>query len=420
MQVNEQLNEDNAVRERHRQRIEQMRRDKERQMVLRRNIRKYAPVGAGVLAVLLLITAGTMIFPKKPADRQTDTVPTKQETMADNRGEGTKGTGLPGAGSDGENGTAVLSPMSRKIRILTGMLGAGEGEQVSFGAECVYEAAGQRSYGAAPAEDVFTVGEALSSGDVFYSKNAILIDLESNDIIAWKGARDRINPASMTKILTILVAAEQVGDLEDTFTITLDITDYSYVNGCSNAGFARDEEVTVRDLFYGTILPSGADAALALACYVAGSQEAFVELMNQKARELGLSSSARFANCIGLYDPDNVCTVYDMAMILWAAMENNVCRTFLTERNRVLPPNGVREEELDLSNWFIRRIEDHMPEGLAVLGAKTGYVSMAGSCAASFAQSRDGREYICVTAKASGGWQCIFDQAAIYAAWAGR
>ncbi len=141
MQVNEQLNEDNAVRERHRQRIEQMRRDKERQMVLRRNIRKYAPVGAGVLAVLLLITAGTMIFPKKPADRQTDTVPTKQETMADNRGEGTKGTGLPGAGSDGENGTAVLSPMSRKIRILTGMLGAGEGEQVSFGAECVYDSA---------------------------------------------------------------------------------------------------------------------------------------------------------------------------------------------------------------------------------------------------------------------------------------
>ena len=145
-----------------------------------------------------------------------------------------------------------------------------------------------------------------------------------------------------------------------------------------------------------------------------------MELMNQKARELGLSSSARFANCIGLYDPDNVCTVYDMAMNLWAAMENDVCRTFLTERNRVLPPNGVREEELDLSNWFIRRIEDHMPEGLAVLGAKTGYVSMAGSCAASFAQSRDGREYICVTAKASGGWQCIFDQAAIYAAWAGR
>ena len=252
------------------------------------------------------------------------------------------------------------------------------------------------------------------------SRYAILIDLDTGEILAQKMPGALVSPASMTKILTILTAAEHIGGLNGTYVITQEMVDYCRSNGCSTAGFLPGEEVSLTDLFYGTILPSGADAALALACYVAGSQEAFVELMNQKARELGLSSSARFANCIGLYDPDNVCTVYDMAMILWAAMENDVCRTFLTERNRVLPPNGVREEELDLSNWFIRRIEDHMPEGLAVLGAKTGYVSMAGSCAASFAQSRDGREYICVTAKASGGWQCIFDQAAIYAAWAGR
>ena len=64
-------------------------------------------------------------------------------------------------------------------------------------------------------------------------------------------------------------------------------------------------------------------------------------VLNAADGELGLSSSARFANCIGLYDPDNVCTVYDMAMILWAAMENDICRTFLTERNRV-PVRMVR------------------------------------------------------------------------------
>lgn len=252
------------------------------------------------------------------------------------------------------------------------------------------------------------------------SQYAVLIDLGTGEILAQKKPGALVSPASMTKILTILTAAEHIGGLNGTYVITQEMVDYCRNNGCSTAGFLPGEEVSLTDLFYGTILPSGADAALALACYVAGSQEAFVELMNQKARDLGLSSSARFANCIGLYDPDNVCTVYDMAMILWAAMENDICRTFLTERNRVLPANEVREAELDLSNWFIRRIEDHMPEGLAVLGAKTGYVSMAGSCAASFAQSRDGREYICVTAKASGGWQCIFDQAAIYAAWAGK
>ena len=272
-----------------------------------------------------------------------------------------------------------------------------------------------------PQNAVFGMTEATAGfSETILSEYGVFIDAQSGEILAQKKPGALVSPASMTKILTILTAADHIGGLNGTYVITQEMVDYCRSNGCSTAGFLPGEEVSLTDLFYGTILPSGADAALALACYVAGSQEAFVELMNQKARELGLSSSARFANCIGLYDPDNVCTVYDMAMILWAAMENNVCRTFLTERNRVLPPNGVREEELDLSNWFIRRIEDHMPEGLAVLGAKTGYVSMAGSCAASFAQSRDGREYICVTAKASGGWQCIFDQAAIYAAWAGR
>lgn len=80
----------------------------------------------------------------------------------------------------------------------------------------------------------------------------------------------------MTKVLTVLVAAEHLedlGQLDDIFTITLEITDYGYVNDCSSAGFSKDEKVTVRDLFYGTVLPSGADAAVALATYIAGDQE---------------------------------------------------------------------------------------------------------------------------------------------------
>ena len=77
----------------------------------------------------------------------------------------------------------------------------------------------------------------------------------------------------MTKILTLLVAAEHVTDLDDTFTITREITDYSYSNDCSAVGFDDGETVTVRDLLYGTILPSGADAAAGLAFYVSGSLE---------------------------------------------------------------------------------------------------------------------------------------------------
>lgn len=96
-------------------------------------------------------------------------------------------------------------------------------------------------------------------------------------------------PASMTKILTVLVAAEHVTDLDDTFTITKEITDFSYSHDCSAVGFLDEETVTVRDLLYGTILPSGGDAAAGLACYVAGSMDAFVDMMNEKLAELGLS-----------------------------------------------------------------------------------------------------------------------------------
>ena len=122
----------------------------------------------------------------------------------------------------------------------------------------------------------------IQLGEDFASEYAVVIDAEDGSIVAEKNPDTVISPASMTKILTLLVAAEHLENLEDTVTITIDITDYCYVNDCSVVGFELDEVVPVRELLYGTILPSGADAALALATYVAGSQEAFVELMNDK------------------------------------------------------------------------------------------------------------------------------------------
>ena len=194
------------------------------------------------------------------------------------------------------------------------------------GIQCQTENKAQKVYNAKITEDTMQPGE-----DVI-SKHAILIDLDNDTILAQRDASAIINPASMTKILTVLIAAENIGEenLEDTFTITIDITDYSYRNDCSNVGFDVGETVTVRDLLYGTILPSGGDAALGLATYVAGSQEAFVTMMNDKLEELGLSKTAHFTNCIGLYDEEHYCTVYDMAMILEAALDNELCREVLS------------------------------------------------------------------------------------------
>lgn len=264
--------------------------------------------------------------------------------------------------------------------------------------------------------DYTATADTVQLGAEFPSSYAVLIDLDSHEILAEKGADTVIYPASMTKVLTVLVAAEAIeeSDLDQTFAMTREITDYCYVNGCSVVGLMVDETVTVRELFYGTILPSGADAAVGLATYVAGSHEAFVDMMNDKLEELGLSDTAHFTNCVGLFDENHACTVSDMAVILEAALDNDLCREVLGAHTYETAPTTDHPEGQILSNWFLRRIEDKDTGSLTVMGAKTGYVVESGSCAASWAQDTDGHRYLCVTADASSSWQAIYDHADLY------
>jgi D-alanyl-D-alanine carboxypeptidase (penicillin-binding protein 5/6) len=251
------------------------------------------------------------------------------------------------------------------------------------------------------------------SSDSVISTYGVLIDLDEGRILANKEGTVRINPASMTKILTLLVASEHVEDLDDTFEMTQEIGDFVFKKDCSAVGFEVGEKITVKDMLYGTILPSGADAAMCLAEYVAGSQEAFVELMNDKLKELGLSDTAHFTNCIGIYDKDHYCTLTDMAMILKAAEENKLCHEVLNARKYTTSGTTEHPEGIMISNWFLRRIEDKDTHG-EVIGAKTGFVNQSGSCAASYQISNNGKHYICVTADAYSSWRCIYDHVEIY------
>lgn len=258
--------------------------------------------------------------------------------------------------------------------------------------------------------DTQTLGEEIDSD------YAVVLDLDANTILAEKNADAVISPASMTKILTVLTAAEHVTNLEDLYTIPAEVADFCYCNDCSVAGFSTGETVSVRDLFYAAILPSGADGALSLALYTSGSQEAFAALMNETAAGLGLSDAAHFTNCVGLYDPENVCTVTDMAKILRAAVDNDLCRQVLAAHTYTTSATAEHPEGMLLSNWFLRRIEDKDTGGLEVTAAKTGYVTQSGSCAASAADG--GRRLLCVTAMAGSAWRCIYDHAALYARFA--
>lgn len=338
------------------ERIERMRREKELQKKRRQLIRKLLPVGTFALVILVVVIVVAASVSKK-----------NDEEQGAQLGNVVQETGAPeGTAPRETSGESVQTDATATIPTPTPVP--------------TPEPTAQPVYSFAMAEDAVTI-----YSEEVISTHALLVDVSTDTIVASKGAFERISPASMTKVLTVLVAAEQIteADLDDTFTMTLEITDYAYVNDCSSVGFLNDEIVTVRDLFYGTILPSGGDAAVGLATYIAGSHEAFVEMMNEKLEELGLSESAHFTNCVGLYDEEHYCTLYDMAIIMRAAMENELCREFLSCHTYTTTPTAQHPEGIIISNWFLRRIEDKETGG-EVIGAKTGYVVQSQNCAVSY------------------------------------
>lgn len=358
--------------ERRLQRIERMRREKQRQEEKRRMIKRLFPFGTGAVALVIILVVAIVSLLRKSEANET------------------------------QMQAQIETPVEQSVEVITEE--EASEEEISTAEEVPI------NY-----EFVSTSETATIYSEEVISSHAILVDESTDTIVASKGAKERISPASMTKVLTVLVAAEQITEaqLDDMFTMTLEITDYAYVNDCSSVGFLDGEKVTVRDLFYGTVLPSGGDAAVGLATYIAGSHEAFVDLMNEKLDELGLSDSAHFTNCVGLYDENHYCTVYDMAVIMKAAMHNDMCREFLSAHSYTTAPTTEHPKGITISNWFLRRIEDKDTDG-EVIGGKTGYVVQSKSCAVSYGTFAGGTPYICVTAGSTSSWQCIYDQVEIY------
>lgn len=245
----------------------------------------------------------------------------------------------------------------------------------------------------------------------------ILVDADAGLVVAEKNGNAKMYPASMTKVMTLLVACEHITDLNEKLEITQDIVDYVKKEGASNCGFKAGEQVTMLDLLYGLILPSGADAALALVRRIAGSEEQFVALMNQKAQQLGISATTHFTNCTGLYNDNHYSTAEDMAIIMRAAAQNSVAATILTTRSYTTQANNKRSTGLSFSNLFLKRI-DTQTTGGQVNFAKTGYVAKAGNCAVSYFTAASGRHYICVTGKTSGAWNVVSAHAALYSQYA--
>ena len=232
------------------------------------------------------------------------------------------------------------------------------------------------------------------------SPYAILVDADSGEAVAEKEADVSIYPASMTKVMTALLALEANPDLEQPVTLPEDIFPELQAEGASMAGFRPGETATVRDLLYGALLPSGAECCEALAREVSGSEEAFVELMNQKAAALGMAST-HFCNPTGLHDPEHVSTARDMAVLLRAAMQNEMFRTIFATARYTVPPTNLHPDGFTMESTFWSELDGTELRRGKFLGGKTGYTSAAGLCLASAAEVK-GKTYLMVTAGAQG------------------
>jgi len=256
--------------------------------------------------------------------------------------------------------------------------------------------------------------DVLEIPDSNDAKNVIIIDKTSKRVIAQRNAEERAYPASTTKIMTLLVAAENITDWEKEFTMTLEITDPLFREWATVAGFLNGEVITMRDLAYGMILPSGADGAVGIAISVAGSEQAFVELMNKKVEELELKNT-HFTNVSGLHNEQNYSTAYDMAVILEAALQNDFCKQVLSTYQYRTTVTNQHPEGILLSSTLFSYMYGTEPETSTILGGKTGYVNESGYCIASFGKSNaNDNEYIIVTLGNSSLWPAFFGQIDLY------
>lgn len=209
------------------------------------------------------------------------------------------------------------------------------------------------------------------------SSNVILYNLNEDKIVLEQNSDEITSIASLTKIMTTIVAIENIDNLDE--TITIKEKDFYGLYDASLAGFEIGEEVTYKDLLYGTMLPSGAEATQALANNIAGSVSNFVELMNQKAKEIGMENT-HFVNTSGLDINNHYSTVYDVSLLLKYCLENETFKNIF-EATSYKTSNG----NLTLYSTFRYTAMKYGYKNDYILGAKTGYTDDAGKCLASIA-----------------------------------
>ena len=227
-----------------------------------------------------------------------------------------------------------------------------------------------------------------------------MVEQKTNTLIFAQNEHEKMYPAALTKIMTAILTLENCPDLSEKVTYKLAIQDAIYQlnvaagGGLSLAGFSAGEEITIKDLLYACMLPSGNEAAEILADYVGGSGPAFYEMMNEKAREIG-AMNTNYANANGLYDENHYTTAYDQYLIATYAMENETFAEIVSTVSYTTEPTNKRENGYTWSNTNKMINPQSEYYSSIISGVKTGTLDEAGRCLITTAE-KSGYEYMLV------------------------
>ncbi len=239
------------------------------------------------------------------------------------------------------------------------------------------------------ADNDSSVTALASNSPALDATAALLVSPDSGMVLYSKNADQKRYPASTTKIMTALLTLENVSNLDE--TVTSEAVDFENVTAdSSNAGILLGEQVTVRDLLYALMLPSANEAAYMLARHVGGSWEQFVDMMNDRAAELGCTGT-HFCNPCGLHEEDHYTTAHDLYLIAKEAMTDVTFRDIVsTVQHRMAKTNLHEERIIYTTNQLI--FSSFQPWSYAnCLGIKTGHTSQAGNCFVGYAEYGDAK-----------------------------
>lgn len=235
--------------------------------------------------------------------------------------------------------------------------------------------------------------EDFETNDEFHS--VILFNADQTEILCAQNIHEKIYPASTTKILTAYIALKY-GNLEDIVTVSANAVDVPADS--SKAWLKQGDQMTLETLLYGLMLPSGNDAAVAIAEHISGSVEAFAELMNEEAKKIGATNS-HFVTPHGYQDENHYTTAYDLYLIFNQCIQNETFLEIVSSyayEAEVTESNGsIREIVWRQSNQYVIGVQE-IPEGIDVIGGKTGTTNEAGACLIQLVKDEDDTSYICM------------------------